>query len=98
MGALCTGDRARCGDPLFSAQRTSSPAQGVKAMGNSIPCCPYRRGSPLLIGVRSKYKLSTEQIPILYRTRKFLEKDVNSAALFWCRQLPSEAGCLPSLC
>uniref|UniRef100_A0A8C4VYI9 Glutamine--fructose-6-phosphate aminotransferase [isomerizing] 1 n=1 Tax=Gopherus evgoodei TaxID=1825980 RepID=A0A8C4VYI9_9SAUR len=27
-----------------------------------------RRGSPLLIGVRSKYKLSTEQIPILYRT------------------------------
>ncbi|KAG8523016.1 Glutamine--fructose-6-phosphate aminotransferase [isomerizing] 2 [Galemys pyrenaicus] len=28
-----------------------------------------RRGSPLLIGVRSKYKLSTEQIPILYRTR-----------------------------
>ncbi|XP_034885260.1 glutamine--fructose-6-phosphate aminotransferase [isomerizing] 2 isoform X1 [Mirounga angustirostris] len=30
-----------------------------------------RRGSPLLIGVRSKYKLSTEQIPILYRTRNF---------------------------
>ncbi|XP_070316607.1 glutamine--fructose-6-phosphate aminotransferase [isomerizing] 2 isoform X1 [Odocoileus virginianus] len=28
-----------------------------------------RRGSPLLIGVRSKYKLSTEQIPVLYRTR-----------------------------
>ncbi|XP_033617648.1 glutamine--fructose-6-phosphate aminotransferase [isomerizing] 2 [Fukomys damarensis] len=27
-----------------------------------------RRGSPLLIGVRSKCKLSTEQIPILYRT------------------------------
>ncbi|XP_067160700.1 glutamine--fructose-6-phosphate aminotransferase [isomerizing] 2 isoform X2 [Apteryx mantelli] len=27
-----------------------------------------RRGSPLLIGVRSKYKLSTEQIPVLYRT------------------------------
>ncbi|KAJ8266002.1 hypothetical protein GJAV_G00124100 [Gymnothorax javanicus] len=25
-----------------------------------------RRGSPLLIGVRSKYELSTEQIPILY--------------------------------
>uniref|UniRef100_A0A667GTA4 glutamine--fructose-6-phosphate transaminase (isomerizing) n=1 Tax=Lynx canadensis TaxID=61383 RepID=A0A667GTA4_LYNCA len=38
-----------------------------------------RRGSPLLIGVRSKYKLSTEQIPILYRTRKFLEKDLNRA-------------------
>ncbi|KAE8614392.1 hypothetical protein XENTR_v10008142 [Xenopus tropicalis] len=27
-----------------------------------------RRGSPLLIGVRSKYRLSTEQIPVLYRT------------------------------
>ncbi|KAF4790864.1 Glutamine--fructose-6-phosphate aminotransferase [isomerizing] 2 [Turdus rufiventris] len=27
-----------------------------------------RRGSPLLIGVRSKYKLSTEQIPVLYGT------------------------------
>ncbi|XP_066053306.1 glutamine--fructose-6-phosphate aminotransferase [isomerizing] 2 isoform X2 [Chamaea fasciata] len=27
-----------------------------------------RRGSPLLIGVRSKYKLSTEQVPVLYRT------------------------------
>ncbi|KFP92722.1 Glutamine--fructose-6-phosphate aminotransferase [isomerizing] 2, partial [Apaloderma vittatum] len=27
-----------------------------------------RRGSPLLIGVRSKFKLSTEQIPVLYRT------------------------------
>uniref|UniRef100_A0A8C5S8V7 glutamine--fructose-6-phosphate transaminase (isomerizing) n=1 Tax=Laticauda laticaudata TaxID=8630 RepID=A0A8C5S8V7_LATLA len=27
-----------------------------------------RRGSPLLIGVRSESKLSTEQIPILYRT------------------------------
>ncbi|XP_074865485.1 glutamine--fructose-6-phosphate aminotransferase [isomerizing] 2 isoform X2 [Carettochelys insculpta] len=27
-----------------------------------------RRGSPLLIGVRSKYQLSTEQIPVLYRT------------------------------
>ncbi|EHB00231.1 Glucosamine--fructose-6-phosphate aminotransferase [isomerizing] 2 [Heterocephalus glaber] len=27
-----------------------------------------RRGSPLLIGVRSKYKRSTEQIPVVYRT------------------------------
>ncbi|XP_032996121.1 glutamine--fructose-6-phosphate aminotransferase [isomerizing] 2 isoform X2 [Lacerta agilis] len=27
-----------------------------------------RRGSPLLIGVRSESKLSTEQIPVLYRT------------------------------
>lgn len=31
-----------------------------------------RRGSPLLIGVRSKYKLSTEQIPVLYRTCKLI--------------------------
>ncbi|XP_038651665.1 glutamine--fructose-6-phosphate aminotransferase [isomerizing] 2-like isoform X3 [Scyliorhinus canicula] len=29
-----------------------------------------RRGSPLLIGIRSKCKLSTDQIPILYRTYK----------------------------
>ena len=50
-------------------QRTPSPAQSVKAIGNSVPSYPYRRGSPLLIGVRSKYKLSTEQIPVLYRTR-----------------------------
>ncbi|KAM4677501.1 glutamine--fructose-6-phosphate aminotransferase [isomerizing] 2 isoform 2-T2 [Discoglossus pictus] len=27
-----------------------------------------RRGSPLLIGVRSKYKLSTEQVPVVYRS------------------------------
>lgn len=27
-----------------------------------------RRGSPLLIGVRSEHKLSTDHIPILYRT------------------------------
>ena len=36
-------------------------------MADSFPSCPYRRGSPLLIGVRSKYKLSTEQVPVLYR-------------------------------
>ena len=65
-------------------------------MGNWILSCSYRRGSPLLIGVRSKYKLSTEQVPILYRTRKFLEKDLNSTALCQCQQLPSEAGGLPS--
>ncbi|XP_011363921.1 glutamine--fructose-6-phosphate aminotransferase [isomerizing] 1 [Pteropus vampyrus] len=29
-----------------------------------------RRGSPLLIGVRSEHKLSTDHIPILYRTGK----------------------------
>uniref|UniRef100_A0A8B9GC51 Glutamine--fructose-6-phosphate aminotransferase [isomerizing] 1 n=1 Tax=Amazona collaria TaxID=241587 RepID=A0A8B9GC51_9PSIT len=30
-----------------------------------------RRGSPLLIGVRSEHKLSTDHIPILYRTGKW---------------------------
>ncbi|EAW99853.1 glutamine-fructose-6-phosphate transaminase 1, isoform CRA_c, partial [Homo sapiens] len=29
-----------------------------------------RRGSPLLIGVRSEHKLSTDHIPILYRTAR----------------------------
>ncbi|XP_069741764.1 glutamine--fructose-6-phosphate aminotransferase [isomerizing] 1-like isoform X2 [Narcine bancroftii] len=32
-----------------------------------------RRGSPLMIGVRSKHKLSTDHIPILYRTCKELK-------------------------
>ncbi|KAI1898444.1 hypothetical protein AGOR_G00072410 [Albula goreensis] len=32
-----------------------------------------RRGSPLLIGVRSKYELSTEQIPIQYNSGHFKE-------------------------
>lgn len=32
--------------------------------------CFCRRGSPLLIGVRSEHKLSTDHIPILYRTGK----------------------------
>uniref|UniRef100_A0A8C6XFR3 glutamine--fructose-6-phosphate transaminase (isomerizing) n=1 Tax=Naja naja TaxID=35670 RepID=A0A8C6XFR3_NAJNA len=32
-----------------------------------------RRGSPLLIGVRSEHKLSTDHIPILYRTGKSLQ-------------------------
>lgn len=65
--------------PILRAWRPSSPAQGGKAMSNRTFSCLYRRGSPLLIGVRSKYKLSTEQIPILYRTRKFFEKDLNGA-------------------
>uniref|UniRef100_A0A8B9HWU4 glutamine--fructose-6-phosphate transaminase (isomerizing) n=1 Tax=Astyanax mexicanus TaxID=7994 RepID=A0A8B9HWU4_ASTMX len=30
-----------------------------------------RRGSPLLIGVRSQYKLSTEQVPIQYNNSKY---------------------------
>uniref|UniRef100_A0A8C5KMH3 glutamine--fructose-6-phosphate transaminase (isomerizing) n=1 Tax=Jaculus jaculus TaxID=51337 RepID=A0A8C5KMH3_JACJA len=54
-----------------------------------------RRGSPLLIGVRSKYKLSTEQIPVLYRTCKFPKRDLNSAqqgnACDVCFPLPSSA-------
>lgn len=33
-----------------------------------LSLCPCRRGSPLLIGVRSEHKLSTDHIPILYRT------------------------------
>uniref|UniRef100_A0A663E9A3 glutamine--fructose-6-phosphate transaminase (isomerizing) n=1 Tax=Aquila chrysaetos chrysaetos TaxID=223781 RepID=A0A663E9A3_AQUCH len=33
-----------------------------------------RRGSPLLIGVRSEHKLSTDHIPILYRTGKCKDK------------------------
>lgn len=61
--------------PILSAQRTPGPILGVKAMANPIPSCPCRRGSPLLIGVRSEHKLSTEQIPILYRTRKSLLED-----------------------
>ncbi|KAG8141169.1 putative Glucosamine--fructose-6-phosphate aminotransferase protein [Naja naja] len=34
-----------------------------------------RRGSPLLIGVRSEHKLSTDHIPILYRTGKSPQAD-----------------------
>ena len=30
----------------------------------------YRRGSPLVIGVKSKAKLSTDHIPILYSKGK----------------------------
>uniref|UniRef100_A0A8C4WAW4 glutamine--fructose-6-phosphate transaminase (isomerizing) n=1 Tax=Gopherus evgoodei TaxID=1825980 RepID=A0A8C4WAW4_9SAUR len=36
----------------------------------TAPCFVCRRGSPLLIGVRSEHKLSTDHIPILYRTGK----------------------------
>lgn len=46
--------------------------QGDGSLGaegcNSMSSC--RRGSPLLIGVRSEHKLSTDHIPILYRTGK----------------------------
>ncbi|MBZ3876723.1 Glutamine--fructose-6-phosphate aminotransferase [isomerizing] 1 [Sciurus carolinensis] len=38
-----------------------------------------RRGSPLLIGVRSEHKLSTDHIPILYRTgnfSSFMQKEI----------------------
>lgn len=32
---------------------------------------PHRRGSPLLMGVRSDHKLSTDHIPVLYRSSQF---------------------------
>lgn len=50
--------------------------RGLKVMDHLISSS-HRRGSPLLIGVRSKYKLSTEQIPVLYRTCEFPE-DISS--------------------
>lgn len=31
----------------------------------------HRRGSPLLMGVRSDHKLSTDHIPVLYRSCEF---------------------------
>uniref|UniRef100_A0A4W3HG99 glutamine--fructose-6-phosphate transaminase (isomerizing) n=1 Tax=Callorhinchus milii TaxID=7868 RepID=A0A4W3HG99_CALMI len=37
-----------------------------------------RRGSPLLIGVHSKHKLSTDQIPILYQTRNTQSNNTNA--------------------
>ncbi|EGW06922.1 NFU1 iron-sulfur cluster scaffold-like, mitochondrial [Cricetulus griseus] len=40
-----------------------------------------RRGSPLLIGVRSEHKLSTDHIPILYRTGKLLHYLVRTVQL-----------------
>ncbi|GAA6073821.1 glutamine--fructose-6-phosphate aminotransferase [isomerizing] 2, partial [Tachysurus ichikawai] len=47
-----------------------------------------RRGSPLLIGIRSQYKLSTEQIPIQYygesrndHNKNFINKVDKSNAL-----------------
>lgn len=67
-----------------------------KATSPLTASCLCRRGSPLLIGVRSKYKLSTEQIPILYRTRKCFEKGLNRATGLQCRQPPSETACFPS--
>lgn len=36
-----------------------------------IQILTYRRGSPLLMGVRSDHKLSTDHIPVLYRSCKF---------------------------
>lgn len=51
---------------------------------------PYHRS-------KEQIQTSTEQIPVLYRTRSFLEKGL-STTLFWRQQLPTEAGCSPSLC
>uniref|UniRef100_A0A663M878 glutamine--fructose-6-phosphate transaminase (isomerizing) n=1 Tax=Athene cunicularia TaxID=194338 RepID=A0A663M878_ATHCN len=46
-----------------------------------------RRGSPLLIGVRSEHKLSTDHIPILYRTGESRppcpEEPCSSTCLLW---------------
>lgn len=74
VGPFATGDRRDVGTVL-SAQRTSSPIPGVKVTANRTPSHPCRRGSPLLIGVRSEYKLSTEEVPVLYMTRKSLQED-----------------------
>ena len=40
-----------------------------------------RRGSPLLIGVRSEHKLSTDHIPILYRTGEWEHPFPGGAAI-----------------
>lgn len=56
------------------ALRGHQPRPGCWVMANWIPSCPYRRGSPLLIGVRSKHKLSTEQVPVLYRPGECLQQ------------------------
>ncbi|GAB1296005.1 Glutamine--fructose-6-phosphate aminotransferase [Apodemus speciosus] len=61
--------------PRGATPVSASPVEGAFALvfksihypGEAVATRP-RRGSPLLIGVRSKYKLSTEQIPVLYRT------------------------------
>lgn len=77
---------------MVKMSREGRAYRGLKVMGHVISSS-RRRGSPLLIGVRSKYKLSTEQIPILYRTCEFPE-DISSqlqgshplAASSVCRQ------------
>lgn len=69
---------------VLSAQRTSSPVPGIKVTANPTPSHPCRRGSPLLIGVRSEYKLSTEQVPVLYMTCK--------------SRSPAPGGVVPSPC
>lgn len=78
-----TAGRRDVGTAL-SAQRTSSPVPGVKVTANPAPSRPCRRGSPLLIGVRSEYKLSTEQVPVLYMTCK--------------SRSPAPGGVVPSSC
>lgn len=74
-GTLCHRGPARCGDcPQCPEDIQPHPmCQGDTA--NRTPSHPCRRGSPLLIGVRSEYKLSTEEVPVLYMTRKSLQED-----------------------
>ncbi|XP_006003531.1 glutamine--fructose-6-phosphate aminotransferase [isomerizing] 2 [Latimeria chalumnae] len=53
-------------------ERVVQQLEGAFALvfkSSKFPCeaVATRRGSPLLIGVRSKYKLSTEEIPVLYK-------------------------------
>ena len=38
----------------------------------------YRRGSPLLIGVKSRNKLSTDHIPVLYSKGVYNQQLLNS--------------------
>uniref|UniRef100_A0A8D2PTI9 glutamine--fructose-6-phosphate transaminase (isomerizing) n=1 Tax=Zosterops lateralis melanops TaxID=1220523 RepID=A0A8D2PTI9_ZOSLA len=58
-----------------------------------------RRGSPLLIGVRSKYKLSTEQVPVLYRTCKEEQGWQCSCGIFNCFAVTnSDVSCLSCFC
>lgn len=74
--------------PHPQCSEDTQPSPGVGMTANSTCSCPCRRGSPLLIGVRSKHKLSTEQIPILYRTRKSLPF---GKAGCWCPSAGSPA-------
>lgn len=47
----------------------------------ALPC---RRGSPLLIGVRSKYELSTENIPIQYNSGELCSFPLSASIRLRC--------------